>query len=91
MLRVMLLLTMLTMMLMMLLLTMMLTVMLLLTMLTMMLMLVLVAAVRANSRGISGQVQFLFTNCDPATARLPACQYHSPPKFNLIFDPQAHF
>ena len=84
MLRVMLLLTMLTMMLMMLLLTMML-------LLIMMLMLVLVAAVRANSRGISGQVQFLFTNCDPATARLPACQYHSPPKFNLIFDPQAHF
>ena len=48
-----------------------LTMMLLLMMLTMMLMLVLVAAVQASSssRGISGQVQFLFTNCDPAAAR----------------------
>ena len=53
-----------------------------------MLMLVLVAV---RARGISGQLQFLFTNCDPA-GRLVVNITRRSLKFNLIFDPQlAHF
>ena len=62
---------------------------LMLILMRMMLMLVLVAV---RPRGISGQLQFLFTNCDPAGCRLVVNITRRSLKFNLIFDPQlAHF
>ena len=48
-------------------------------------MLLLPVLVAVRSRGISGQLQFLFTNCDPARPLLVNIT-RQPLKFNLIFD-----
>ena len=53
--------------------------------LTIMMMLLLPVLVAVQSRGISGQLQFLFTNCDPARPLLVNIT-RQPLKFNLIFD-----
>ena len=53
--------------------------------LTIMMMLLLPVLVAVRSRGISGQLQFLFTNCDPARPLLVNIT-RQPLKFNLIFD-----
>ena len=55
--------------------------------LTIMMMLLLPVLVAVRSRGISGQLQFLFTNCDPARPLLVNIT-RQPLKFNLIFDRQ---
>ena len=60
-----------------------------LTEMKMMLMLMLVLAAVQSSRGISGQLQFLFTNCHPAGLVVNITPTRL--KFNLIFDPQTHF